>query len=110
MDTALVDSLKALDPKRPIREATKLCEPAKLREGSQADSCTEQNPVYSMTSSARASNVDDTVRLRALAVLRLMINSNLVALSTGTSVGLVPFKILSTNIAARRYMFGTFTP
>jgi len=28
IDTALVDSLKALDPKRPIREATKFSEAA----------------------------------------------------------------------------------
>jgi hypothetical protein len=40
IDTAAADGLKVLDPKRPIREATKFCSPAKCREGPQADSCT----------------------------------------------------------------------
>ena len=37
IDTAVVDSLKALDPERPIREATKFCDAAKCREGPGAD-------------------------------------------------------------------------
>ncbi len=37
----------------------------------------------------------------ALAVLRLMTNSNLVGCSTGKSAGSAPFKILSTNVASR---------
>jgi hypothetical protein len=37
IDTAAVDSLKALDPKRPIREATKFCDAAKCREGPTSD-------------------------------------------------------------------------
>src|ERR1051326_1235181 len=51
---------------------------------------------YSMTSSARLSSVDGTVRPRALAVLRLITSSNRVGCSTGSSTGLAPFKTLST--------------
>jgi hypothetical protein len=51
---------------------------------------------YSMTWSARSRSVCGIVRPRALAVLRLMINSNLVARSTGRSAGRAPLKILST--------------
>ena len=32
IDTEAVDSLKALDPNRPIREATKFCDAAKCRD------------------------------------------------------------------------------
>ena len=42
---------------------------------------------HSMTSSARPSNVYGIVRPSALAVLRLMISSNLVGCSTGRSAG-----------------------
>ena len=65
---------------------------------------------YSIASSARASSVGGTVRLSALAVFRLITSSNFVARSTGKSAGLVPFKILSTNVAARRNMSEKFTP
>src|SRR6516165_4786422 len=51
---------------------------------------------YSMTSSARTSRDDGTVRPRALAVLRLTINSNVTGCSKGKSSGFVPRKILST--------------
>jgi hypothetical protein len=57
---------------------------------------------YSMTSSAMASTTGGIVRPRALAVLRLMTSSNLVGCSTGISAGCCPFRILSTNSAARR--------
>jgi hypothetical protein len=55
-----------------------------------------QNQDYSITSSARASNVGGTSRPSALAVLRLMASSNLVGCWTGRSAGLAPLKILST--------------
>jgi hypothetical protein len=45
--------------------------------------------VYSITSSAVASTVGETVRSSALAVLRLMTNSNFVGCSTGRSAGFV---------------------
>src|SRR5262245_6691472 len=57
---------------------------------------------HSITSSARRSNEVGMSMPSALAVLRLTIVSNLVARSTGISDGLVPLRILSTNVAARR--------
>src|SRR5262249_2631333 len=47
---------------------------------------------HSITSSARASSVGGTSRPSASAVCKLMINSNLVALITGRSVGLSPLR------------------
>ena len=46
--------------------------------------CSNERP-YSITSSASASNVGGTSRPSALAVLRLITNSNLVARSTASS-------------------------
>jgi hypothetical protein len=51
-------------------------------------------PLHSITSSARASRVAGTVRPSALAVCRLMTNSNLVDCKTGRSAGLAPLSIL----------------
>jgi hypothetical protein len=51
---------------------------------------------YSITSSARASSVGGTSRPSVLAVVRLMIRSNLVGCSTGMSPGFTPRRILST--------------
>src|SRR5262249_42822439 len=62
----------------------------------------ELAPLHSITSSARASNADGTVRPSALAVTRLMTRSNLVGCSTGMSAGFAPRRILSTNSAVRR--------
>src|SRR4030095_14488984 len=56
---------------------------------------------YSITSSARTSKEGGTVRPSSLAVLRLIISSNLVGCSTGRSEGLVPLRILSTIDAPR---------
>src|SRR6516165_4101452 len=55
-----------------------------------------ETPRHSITSSARASSVGGTVRLSALAVLRLITKSNFVGCSTGRSAGLAPFKIRPT--------------
>jgi hypothetical protein len=52
--------------------------------------------IYSITSSARASNVGEISRPSPLAVLRLMTRSNLVGCSTGSSAGFAPRRILST--------------
>jgi hypothetical protein len=49
---------------------------------------------YSITSSAMASSVGGTLMPSALAVLRLMTNSNLVGCTTGKSAGLSPLRIL----------------
>ena len=48
---------------------------------------------HSITSSARASSVGGTSRPSALAVFRLMTNSNLVDCKTGRSAGLAPLRI-----------------
>src|SRR5262249_27553709 len=51
---------------------------------------------HSITSSASANILSGIVSSSALAVLRLITNSNLVGCSTARSAGLVPFNILST--------------
>jgi hypothetical protein len=51
---------------------------------------------YSMTSSARASSIGGTVRLSALAVLRLITSSYFVGACTGKSAGFYPLRIRST--------------
>src|SRR5262249_8535591 len=51
---------------------------------------------HSITSSARASSVGGTVTPSALAVLRLMINSTLVACRTGRSPGFSPLRMRAT--------------
>src|SRR5262249_4346159 len=60
--------------------------------------------LHSITSSARSRNDSGIVRPRALAVVRLITRSNLVGCSTGISAGLVPRRILSAKLAARRNM------
>src|SRR6516165_8702151 len=53
----------------------------------------ERAPLHSITSSARASRVGGTSRPIALAVCRLMTNSNLVACTTGRSAGFSPLRM-----------------
>src|SRR5215831_13476724 len=55
---------------------------------------------HSITLSARARNAGGTVKPSALAVLRLMTNSNMVGCSTGRSAGWAPFRILSTQLSS----------
>src|SRR5262249_5271411 len=57
---------------------------------------------HSITSSARASSVEETVRPSVLAVFRLMASSNLVGACTGRSAGLAPLRMRSTYEAERR--------
>ena len=57
--------------------------------------CSKQKR-YSITSSARASSVDGTLRPSALAVLRLITSSYLVGACTGRSAGFSPFRMRST--------------
>src|SRR5215469_6081895 len=59
---------------------------------------------YSITTSARDSSDCGTDRPSAFAVLRLMMNSNLVGNSTGRSAAFAPLRILSTRAAARLYI------
>src|SRR3979490_751379 len=88
-----------------------------VRLGPQSDSCTATNnahgcneSIYSITSSARASSIGGTSRPSALAVLRLITNSNLVGCSTGMSAGFVPRRTLSTSSAERRNRSAKFGP
>jgi len=69
-----------------------------------------QCPGHSITVSARAKSEAGTSSPSAFNVLTLTTISNFVARSTGSSVGLLPFKILSTCVAARRNMSGKSTP
>src|SRR5262249_4927342 len=55
-----------------------------------------------ITLSARNSTDWGIMRFSAFAVFRLITNSNFVGCSTGNSAGFAPFRILSTNQAARR--------
>ena len=55
----------------------------------------QQEPLYSITSSARASSVGGIVRPSAFAVLRLMTSSKVVACCTGRSAGFSPLRILA---------------
>src|SRR5262245_33832344 len=58
-------------------------------------------PSHLMTLSALTSTFGGIVRPICFAVFRLMTNSNFSGCSTGNSCGFVPFRILSTNVAAR---------
>src|SRR5262249_59195496 len=63
---------------------------------------------HSITSSARTRNASGMVRPSVLAVVRLMMRSNLVGCSTGMSPGFAPRNILSAMSAARRNSAGKF--
>src|SRR5262249_23919417 len=87
----------AVDLRRLLRLGSGRC-----GEQSAGQSTEEHTPIHHwITSSARASSDGGIVRPRALAVLRLITNSNCVACSTGRSPGLVPLRILSAYTAAR---------
>src|SRR5882724_2810705 len=64
--------------------------------GEQHHNKTPHDAIHSITWSARVSMVGGMARPSALAVLRLMTNSNLVGCCTGRSAGLAPLRILST--------------
>src|SRR5262245_42298159 len=57
---------------------------------------------YSITSSARASSVAGTSMPSALAVAKLMTNSNLVGCTTGRSAGLAPLRMRPVYVPTRR--------
>ena len=59
---------------------------------------------------ARTRNNSGIVRPSALAVLRLMISSNFVGFSTGSSLGRAPRRILSAKAAARRLISSSRGP
>ena len=89
---AVPKRMSALPPKADICSAA-----AYARFGPKADIAS-----YSMISLARERSEGGTVRPSALAVLRLIAISNLVALCTGRSAGLSPLRIRSTYPAACR--------
>src|SRR5262249_38702814 len=89
IDTAVVDSLKALDLKRPIREATEVQTSILSAKGQKATSA----PLHSITSSARNRNDSGIAIPSAFAVLRLTTNSNWVGCKTGRSIGLSPLRM-----------------
>jgi len=66
--------------------------PGELRQAEWAEFQTLE--LYSITSSARERRSSETFRPRALAVLRLITNSNLVGCKTGSSAGFAPFRTL----------------
>src|SRR4029453_12251899 len=72
----------------PRRERPRGCCPAEQRD----ELATLEPRAHSITSSARASRDGDTSRASALAVCRLMTNSNLVDCMTGRSAGFAPLR------------------
>src|SRR6516225_2859011 len=64
----------------------------------------ELAPLHSITSSARASKIGEISKPKALAVLRLITNSNLVPCWIGKSDGFAPLRMLSTKVAKRYHM------
>src|SRR5689334_19998272 len=75
------------------RHSFGLCTAEQRRQSSPGCNGHERAPPHSMTSSARARIDGGTVRPSALAVFRLIINSNLVGCWTGRSAGLAPLRI-----------------
>lgn len=74
------------------------------------DKASFASPLYSITSSARASSVGGISTPSARAVLRLMTNSNLVGCSIGKSAGFAPRAIRSTMSAAWLHTLSKFGP
>jgi hypothetical protein len=111
IDTAAMDSLKVLDPERPIREADINCRNCDVRfVPSNGLMHRSKLHLYSITWLARTRKAGGKVNPIAFAVFRLTTSSNVVGCSTGMSAGFVPFKILSTISAARRYLSGKRSP
>src|SRR5918996_5933910 len=65
---------------------------------------------HRITLSALAKTFGGIVNPICLAVLRLMMKSNLTGRSIGKSAALAPLRILSTYVAARRYMSASLGP
>jgi hypothetical protein len=85
-------SMSALPPKADIARRQ-----LDVRFVPKADSCiAAKTRVHSINSSASDKNDAGTVSPSALAVVRLMTNSNLPSCSTGSSLGLAPLRIRPT--------------
>ena len=74
------------------------------------DSCGAANEGYSITSSARPSSESGNVIPSALAVLRLIKNSTLVACCTGRSAALSPLRMRPVYTPAKRYASAVSAP
>src|SRR5215204_7028956 len=83
-------------PRRRGRLSRRLDLQAEYSGPSTAEERKQFSPPHSITSSARARSVGGIVRPSALAVLKLMRNSNLVGCSTGKSPAVAPFRSRST--------------
>src|SRR5262245_8397171 len=70
----------------------------------------ERALVHSITSSAMASSPGERLRLNALAVLRLITNSNLLDCMTGRSAGFSPLRMRPVYTPAWRYASLTLVP
>src|SRR5262245_42852509 len=90
----------------------RLCEHGERGAKGARSHCEEQWPArrHSITRSARTRIDRGIVRPRALAVLRLITSSNVLACSTGKSPGLAPLRILSTKTAERRAIASRLGP
>src|SRR5260221_12720246 len=94
IDTAVVDSLKAIDPDGRLEKRTNTRPPSYVRLVPQAAvSNLSKPPLYSITSSASASSVGGISRPSSLAAFKLIAISNLVGCTTGRSAGLSPLRI-----------------
>src|SRR5215471_12179760 len=74
-----------------------------------ADLRADRSTAY-LVSCIRVCSVGGISRPSILAVVRLIMKSNLVGCSTGRSLGFAPRRILSTYSAARRKRLGRFAP
>src|SRR6516164_5981315 len=82
--------------------------PRRCCSGEQSDEVTP--PHHSITTSAPARSDGGTVSPSALAVIRLMLNSNLVDCTTGRSAGFAPLRIWPALRPTRRYMSAISVP
>jgi len=105
----VVDSQKRLTPNGRLEKRTLELSRAMSALCQKQTYAAQQKNAYSITSSARASNVGGMTP-STLAVVRLMTRSNFAGDSTGMSAGVAPRRILSTYSAARRNSSRMFTP
>src|SRR6516164_8347854 len=90
------------DPPHPRRSLRTRRNGPRRRAAEQRDELASRH--HSITSSARASKIGEISKPKALAVLRLITNSNLVPCWIGKSDGFAPLRMLSTKVAKRYHM------
>ena len=86
------------------QQRTNLAASAKTTAVCQEFHALRNNPIYSITSSARSKTDVGSVMPKAFAVLRLTTSSKIVPCSIGSSEGLAPLSIAATAEAARRHI------